>query len=59
MWGAKFNIAIAASAVFFVVGFALMFLIDEREGRIAAIRAAREHIRKHRDYAGEIAGDVT
>jgi hypothetical protein len=37
----------------------MMFSIDEREGRIVAIKAAREHIRKHGDYAGEIAGDVT
>jgi UMF1 family MFS transporter len=59
MWGAKFNVAIAASAAFFVIGFGLMFTINEREGRIVAIKAAREHIRKHGDYSGEIAGDVT
>jgi UMF1 family MFS transporter len=59
MMGAPFNLAIASSAIFFIVGFALMFWIDEREGRIVAIRAAREHVRLHRDYAGAISGDVT
>jgi UMF1 family MFS transporter len=54
-----FNWAIAASSIFFIVGFVLMFWIDEREGRIIAIKAAREHVRKHKDYAGEIPGDVT
>ncbi|MCI0674911.1 MAG: MFS transporter [Phycisphaerales bacterium] len=55
--GVAFNWAIAASSVFFIAGFFLMFWIDEREGRIAAIRAAREHIRKHRDYKGELPSD--
>jgi UMF1 family MFS transporter len=58
-FGADFNLAIGASAIFFVAGFVLMFSIDEREGRIVAIKAAREHIRKHGDYAGKITGDVT
>lgn len=62
-WGLAFNVAIGASAVFFIAGFFLMFLIDERAGRIAAIKAAREHVRKHGDYEGTIAGpeegDVT
>jgi UMF1 family MFS transporter len=49
----------AASAIFFIAGFLLLFTIDEREGRIIAIKAAREHVRQHRDYAGRIAGDVT
>jgi MFS transporter, UMF1 family len=57
--GVGFNWAIAASAIFFIAGFFLMFTIDEREGRIVAIKAAREHVRKHKDYAGRIAGDVT
>ena len=57
--GAKFNVAIGASAIFFVIGFFLMFLVDERRGRITAIKAAREHIREHGDYEGTIAGDVT
>jgi MFS transporter, UMF1 family len=59
MMGMDFNVAIGASALFFVVGFILMFTVDEREGRIVAIKAAREHVRKHRDYSGEIVGDVT
>ena len=57
--GAPFNVAIGASAGFFVAGFFLMFTIDERRGRIVAIKAAREHVRKHKDYAGKISGDVT
>jgi UMF1 family MFS transporter len=57
--GVGFNWAIASSAVFFVAGFFLMQTIDEREGRIVAIKAAREHVRKHKDYAGPISGDVT
>jgi UMF1 family MFS transporter len=59
MLGADFNLAIGASAIFFIAGFLLMFSIDERAGRIVAIKAAREHVRKHDDYAGEIEGDVT
>jgi UMF1 family MFS transporter len=59
MWGMKFNVAIGASAVFFVIGFFLMFTVNERAGRIVAVKAAREHVRKHRDYAGKIEGDVT
>ena len=58
-WEIAFNWAIAASAVFFIAGFFLMFTVNEREGRIVAIKAAREHVRTHRDYAGKIAGDVT
>lgn len=57
--GVQFNWAIAASAIFFIIGFALMFTINEREGRIVAIKAAREHIRKHKDYVGTIEGNVT
>ncbi len=57
--GAKFNVAIGASAIFFVIGFFLMFLVDERRGRIVAIKAAREHVRMYGDYEGTIAGDVT
>jgi UMF1 family MFS transporter len=59
IFGGKFNLAIGASSIFFIVGFALLFSINEREGRIVAIKAAREHVRKHQDYAGRIAGDVT
>jgi len=59
LMGMDFNVAIGASTLFFVAGFILMFTVDEREGRIVAIKAAREHVRKHRDYKGEIAGDVT
>lgn len=59
MRGVPFHLAIGASAIFFIAGLALMFTIDEREGRIVAIKAAREHIRKHKDYTGEISGDVT
>jgi UMF1 family MFS transporter len=57
--GASFNLAIGASAVFFIAGFLLMFSINERAGRIVAIKAAREHVRKHGGYAGNIEGDVT
>ncbi len=57
--GVQFNWAIAASSLFFIIGFFLMFSIDEREGRIIAIKAAREHVRKHGDYRGSIEGDVT
>ncbi len=57
--GAKFNVAIGASAVFFVIGFFLMFTVNERAGRVVAVKAAREHVRKHGDYSGEIEGDVT
>jgi hypothetical protein len=41
--GAEFNLAIGASAIFFVAGFVLMFTINEKEGRVVAIKAAREH----------------
>ena len=58
-FGVTFNWAIAASSIFFIAGFFLMLGIDEREGRITAIRAAREHVRRHGDYAGVIPGDVT
>jgi UMF1 family MFS transporter len=56
--GAEFNVAIGASAVFFVIGFFLMFTINERAGRMVAIKAAREHAAKHHDYAGEIADEA-
>jgi UMF1 family MFS transporter len=58
MMGMEFNVAIGASAIFFVIGFFLMFTINEKEGRITALRAAREHIRKHHDYRGEIGDSV-
>jgi MFS transporter, UMF1 family len=57
--GASFHVAVGASSIFFIVGFFLMLTVNEREGRVVAIRAAREHVRKHRDYAGTISGDVT
>jgi len=57
--GVEFNWAIAASSIFFLAGLVLMFSVNEREGRIIAIKAAREHVRKHQDYAGRIEGDVT
>jgi UMF1 family MFS transporter len=53
------SIIIACNAVFFAVGFFLMFLIDEQAGRERANRAALEHIRKHHDYVGELEGHVT
>lgn len=59
MMGASFHVAVGASSLFFVIGFFLMLTVNEREGRIVAIKAAREHIRKYGDYAGTISGDVT
>jgi UMF1 family MFS transporter len=55
----RFHLAIGASSVFFLIGLALMFLIDEREGRIIALKAARDHVRAHKDYTGRIRGDTT
>ena len=55
----RLNWAISASSIFFIAGFFLMFTVNEREGRIVAIKAAREHVRKHRDYQGKILGNVT
>ncbi len=52
-----YDLVVSSSAVFFVVGFALMFLVDEREGRRAATEAALEHVSKHHDYAAEIPAD--
>ena len=59
MAGASYRAAIGASSIFFVAGLLLMFSINEKEGRIVALKSAREHVRKHRDYAGEIPGDPT
>jgi UMF1 family MFS transporter len=49
-----YNLAVASSGIFFVGGLVLMFTVDERAGRTAAAQAAREHVEKHRDYAGEL-----
>jgi MFS transporter, UMF1 family len=37
----EFGLVIASSAIFFAGGFFLMFLVDERAGRIAALRSER------------------
>lgn len=49
-----FNLVVASSGIFFIGGLILMLTVDEKAGRIVAIRAAREHIRTHHDYAGVI-----
>jgi UMF1 family MFS transporter len=57
--GASYRGAIGASSIFFIIGLLLMFTINEKEGRVVALRSAREHIRRHKDYVGQIAGDTT
>ena len=52
------SIIIACNAIFFIIGFFLMFTIDERAGRAVAVQAAKDHIRKHHDYAGEISDSI-
>ena len=52
--GDLYNMVVASSGIFFLVGFVLMFTIDEHDGRLAATRAAAEHVRRHHDYKGEI-----
>ncbi|MCZ6612898.1 MAG: MFS transporter [Planctomycetota bacterium] len=57
VFGGDYNLVVASSGIFFLVGLVLMFSVNERAGRIAATRAAREYSRQHHDYAGEIVDD--
>jgi UMF1 family MFS transporter len=50
----NYNLVVASSGIFFLGGLVLMLLVDEQAGRDAAAKAAAEHVREHRDYAGEI-----
>lgn len=42
---------VASSAIFFIGGVIGMLTVDERAGRVAALHAARDHVRKHRDLS--------
>ena len=53
MFPNNYNLVVASSGIFFIVGLALMFTVDEKAGRVAATEAAAEHIGKYHDYAGE------
>ena len=46
----QYNLVVASSAMFFIVGIGLMFTVNEKEGRIVAMKASRAHERKFRDY---------
>ncbi|MBT8485666.1 MAG: MFS transporter [Phycisphaerales bacterium] len=51
MFAGRYNLVVASSGIFFIGGLVLMLGVNERDGRIAAIRATRAHIRRHHDYA--------
>jgi UMF1 family MFS transporter len=46
----QYSLVVASSAVFFIAGIGLMFTVNEKAGRIAAMKASRAHERTHRDY---------
>ena len=50
----NYNLVVASSGIFFLVGLVLMLTVDEKAGRLAATEAAAEHVRKYHDYRGEI-----
>ncbi len=56
IFGDDYNLVIASTGIFFIGGFLLMLTVDEKAGRIAALKSARAHVRKHNDYKGEING---
>jgi UMF1 family MFS transporter len=50
----NFHLVVASGATFFLGGLLLMLTVDEKDGRTAAKRAAREHVRKYHDYEGAL-----
>ncbi len=42
----QYNLVVASSGIFFIGGLIMMMSVDERAGRIAALRAGREHHRR-------------
>jgi MFS transporter, UMF1 family len=58
LFAGNFHRVVAASALFFVVGFFLLLLVDEKAGRLSALHAERDFRRAlaSRRRAGEAAG---
>ena len=54
LFAGHYNLVVASSAIFFAGGIAMIMTVDEQAGRLAALQGAREHVRKHHDYLGEI-----
>jgi UMF1 family MFS transporter len=52
----NYNLVVASSSIFFFGGIALLFTVDEKRGRITALRMTREHIRRHHDFRGGLPG---
>lgn len=48
----NYNMVLASSSVFFIVGFVLMLTVNEKSGRIAALRAQKTHERRLRAIGG-------
>lgn len=47
----RFPVIVASTVIFFAIGFIIMFTIDEKAGRIAALKAERNFRRKNRAQA--------
>lgn len=54
----NFALVVVSAAIFFVVGFLLMFFVDEKRGRITALRSAKEIERSATHASGSAADDV-
>jgi UMF1 family MFS transporter len=50
LFGDRYQLVVASSAIFFIVGLVLMFTVNEKAGREAAAQASAEHIERHHDY---------
>ncbi len=50
VWPDNYNMVVASSAIFFIVGILLMFRVDEQAGREACSDAMQRHLAKHHDY---------
>jgi MFS transporter, UMF1 family len=46
LFAGNFHRVVATSSLFFVIGFVLLLRVDEKAGRVAALRAERDHRRR-------------